>query len=52
MFRNMHTCAQSAQLTNAYQTAAILVEVLKGVNLIQSIEVDHEMVVSIDIGYS
>jgi len=36
----------SARLTKAYQTAAVLFEVLKAVNLTQSLEVDNEVIVT------
>lgn len=37
----LHSC--SAQLTKAYQTAAVLFEVLKAVTQQHAVEVDHEV---------
>lgn len=42
-------CFFSAQLTKVYQTASVLFEVLKAVNMTQSLEVDHEVKFSFSI---
>ena len=41
--KHYHQCFPRAQLTKAYQTAAVLFEVLKAVNVSQKIEVDQSV---------